>query len=149
MNLVSRKYCSPSWMPSRPSPDCLYPPNLTPKSVRIALCPTVPDRSRAPTERAEDLLLSDDGVVVDVAEHGRLDVPAAVEVLRAAAAGGQRRAVGDPLGDVALGPVPLPLRRQRPHLGGVTKRVTNPHLTKRGRQGLEHVVMTGPWHHDP
>jgi hypothetical protein len=33
-------------------PDCLYPPKLTPKSVRIALCPTVPDRSRAPTWRA-------------------------------------------------------------------------------------------------
>jgi hypothetical protein len=67
---------------------------------------------------AEDLLLGDDGVVVDVAEHRRLDVPAAVEVLGAPAAGGEGRAVGDALGDVALDPVPLPFRRQRP-LGGM------------------------------
>jgi hypothetical protein len=41
-------------------------------------------------------------VVVDVAEHGGLDIPAAVEAVGAAAAGGQRGAVGDALGDVAL-----------------------------------------------
>src|SRR5580693_8990377 len=52
MNLTSRNGARPSCTPSRPMPDCLYPPKLTPKSVRIALCPTVPDRRRPATWRA-------------------------------------------------------------------------------------------------
>jgi hypothetical protein len=70
-------------------------------------------------------------VVVDVAEYGGLDVPAAVEVLRAAAAGGQRRAVADALGDVALDPVALPLGGQRPHLGLGAERVPDADLAER------------------
>ena len=62
--------------------------------------------------RAEDLLLGDGRGVVDVAEDGRLDEPAPVEVLRTAAAGGQRGALGHALGDVALDPVALPLGHQ-------------------------------------
>ena len=65
--------------------------------------------------------------------------------LRAAAAGGEGRAVGDALGDVALDPVPLPLGGQRPHLGLRAERVADPHLAERGRQRLEQLVVPGPW----
>ena len=64
-------------------------------------------------DRAEYLLLSDGGGVVDVPEHRRLDVPATVQVLRATAAGGEGRPLGEALCDVALDPVPLAPRRQR------------------------------------
>ena len=62
--------------------------------------------------RTEDLLLRDRRRVVDVAEHRRLDEPAAVEVLRTPAAGGERRAFVDALRDVALDAVALALRRR-------------------------------------
>ena len=151
--LVSRNGSSPSVPPSRPMPDCLKPPNAIPKSVRKALCPTVPDRSWPATcsrpvdvvgedggveavdrvvgerhgvvlvvgrnhaeHRPEDLLAGDGRVVVDVAEDGRLDVVAAVEVLGPTAAGRERRALGDALGDVPLDPVTLAVHGERPHL---------------------------------
>src|ERR1700758_2178709 len=47
------------------------------------------------------------------------------------AAGGERRAVGDALGDVALDPVPLALRGQRPHLRLGAERVADAHLAER------------------
>ena len=76
-------------------------------SLAISIASASSSAGMTRQHRAEDLLLRDGRGVVDVAEHGRLDEVAAVEVLRAAAAGGQRRALLDALGDVALDPVAL------------------------------------------
>src|SRR5918999_3300950 len=59
-------------------------------------------------EGAEDLLLRDRGVVVDVGEHRRLDEPTGVAARGAAAADGDPAALGAALRDVALHPVALP-----------------------------------------
>src|SRR5690606_38707894 len=63
--------------------------------------------------RAEDFLPRDGHVVVYIAEHGRLDEIAAVEVRRASAACRQPRAFGLALLDVVLHPVPLARHRER------------------------------------
>jgi hypothetical protein len=94
--------------------------------MRTASCSSAAGDHRK--HRPEDLLLRDHRGVVDVAEHGRLDVPAPVQVLRAAAAGGQGEAVGDALGDVALDPVALPAGHQRAHLRLRVERVAHPDL---------------------
>ena len=60
-------------------------------------------------DRAEDLLLGDRGVGVDVGEDGRLDVPAAVDVGAPAAADQPRTFVLAGL-DVALDALALALR---------------------------------------
>ena len=57
--------------------------------------------------RAEDLLPGDGRGVVDVGEHGRLDVVAAFEVLGTPAAGDQLGALVHALSDEALDPVAL------------------------------------------
>src|SRR6202035_6132545 len=80
---------------------------------------------------------------------GRLPVPARVEARGPAAAGGEGRAVGDALGDVALAPVALPLGGQRAHLALGAERVADAHLAERGGQRLEQFVMPGPGDDDP
>ena len=87
--------------------------------------------------------------VVDVAEHGRLDVPAALEVLGAPATGGERRALVDPLGDVALDAVALTFRRERTHLRRRLERVADLHLGEGAGQHVDELVVTGSRHHDP
>src|ERR1700730_15846428 len=78
--------------------------------------------------RSEDLFLRDGGGVVDVPEDGRLDEPSPVEVLRAPAAGGQRRSVGYALGYGALDAVALTARHQRAPLRLRREPVTDAHL---------------------
>ena len=91
--------------------------------------------------RPEDLLLGDRRGVVDVAEDGRLNEPAPVEVLRPAAAGGQRGSLRHALGDVALDPVTLPLGDQGAHVGLGVERVADLHLGEDAGQGLDELVV--------
>ena len=79
-------------------------------------------------DRTEDLLLADRRSVVDVAEDRRLDEVAAVEILRAAATGRERRALVDALGDVAEHPVALAVRHERPELRLLVERVADARL---------------------
>ena len=99
--------------------------------------------------RSEDLLLGDGRRVVDVAEHGRLDEPPALEVLRTSATRGERRAFVDPLGDVALHAVPLPAHGERPHLGLLVERVADAHLGEVLGQRLDHLVVPLTGDDDP
>src|SRR5581483_10975908 len=99
--------------------------------------------------RAEDLFLADDRGVVDVAEDGWLDEPAPVQVFRAAAASGQRRALRHALGDIALDAVPLTARCQRTHLRLLVERVAYPNLCEDVGHGREQVIVAIPGHHDP
>ena len=92
--------------------------------------------------RTEDLLLGDGRRVVDVAEHRRLDEPAAVEVLRAPAAGRERRTVVDALGDVTLDAVALTLHGERTHLRLLVELVADAHLGEVLGQRLDHLVVT-------
>ena len=95
-------------------------------------------------DRAEDLLLGDGRRVVDIAEDRRLHEPAALQVLRPPATGGERRAFVDPLGDVALDAVSLALHRQRTHLRLLVERVADGHLPEAGRERVHHLVVALP-----
>ena len=67
--------------------------------------------------RSEDLFLSDPGVVAQTGDHGGLDEEADIAVRRATAAARERPALGDRRVEVALHPIPLPRRNQRPANG--------------------------------
>ncbi len=97
----------------------------------------------------EDLLLRDRRVVVDVGEHGGLDVVAALEVRGAAAAGDQRGALVDALGDVALDTVALAAHGERAHLGLRVEGVADPDLRERAGQRLDELVVAGPADDEP
>ena len=74
--------------------------------------------------RAEDLLLGDRHVRVDVGEHGRADEVAALEALgRLGAAGDQARALLDALLDVAAHALALGVGDERAEPGRVVERV--------------------------
>jgi hypothetical protein len=66
---------------------------------------------------AEDLLLGDDGTVVDVGEDRRLDEPAPVQAFGAAATGGEAGAFALAIGDVRLHALALAGGGHRPDLG--------------------------------
>src|SRR6185437_2731269 len=76
----------------------------------------------------EDLLLGDPHAVVDVHEHGGLDVPAHREVGRAAAAHRHRGALGSPDGHVPLHPVALAGAGQRAYPGRRVEGVADRHV---------------------
>ena len=85
-------------------------------------------------DRAEDLLLGDLHVVVDVGEDGRLDVPALGEVRRTAATGDDAGTGGLAGLEVALDAGPLALGHERADLGGGVERVADDELADRGAE---------------
>ncbi len=100
-------------------------------------------------DRSEDLFLGDGRGVVDVAEDGRLDIPAAFEVLRPAAACGEGGALGNSLGDVALDPVPHAAHGKGAHLGLGVEGVADPDLGEGVGQRLDELVVAAAGDHDP
>ena len=78
--------------------------------------------------RPEDLFTGNGRRVVDVAEDGRFDVVAALELLGTPSTGGERRAFVDTLGDVALDAITLAFGDERAHLRLLLERVADSHL---------------------
>src|SRR5688572_6134896 len=89
----------------------------------------------------EDFLARSRHLLIDVAEHGRLDEVAAVEAFRPAAAEHELRALGLALADVALHALELPLHRERAHLRRGILRIANFHILDGADVRIEQLVL--------
>ena len=80
-------------------------------------------------------------MVVDVAEHGGFDKPAAIQAGRPTAAGGQRRSLLLPRSDKAVDGVELTFHGHRPHVDGFIELVANPDFRELRTEGLDQLIM--------
>ena len=96
----------------------------------------------------EDLLPDGGGVRGQISKDGGLDVPTPVEVLRTSAARNDAGAFGAAGCDEAFHALALLLRDQRSDARGRVERVAHPERPGEVRNGVDDLVVPGPWRED-
>src|ERR1700730_3879445 len=97
-------------------------------------------------DRSEDLLSCDRRGVLDITEHGGLDVEAPLQMARATATCDERSALRQALGDISLDAVALPRHPERSHVGLGIEGIADSDLLECRAKRLDERIMTRACH---